>query len=881
MTVADEDAALNRLLDAALELPPQERDAWVGTLDAAHDGLKPRLRALLARAADVESRDFLGSLPLLPPDFAAGDASTTEAAGARIGPYRLERQIGAGGMGAVWLATRADGLFERTVALKLPHRGMFGADLAERMSRERSILAGLEHPNIARLYDAGLTADGQPYLALEFVEGIALDDYCRQHDCGVRERLRLFLQVADAVASAHARLIVHRDLKPANILVTSDGGTRLLDFGIAKLLDAPAEPGAARLTHLSVHALTPDYASPEQIRGEAVTTSSDIYSLGVVLFELLTGERPYRLGRDTRGALEDAILQAEPSRPSSVHGAHARELRGDLDTIVLKALHKSAAARYPTVNALADDIRRHLDGRPVQARPDGAWYRTSRFLWRNRLAAGATAIVAVALIAGATIATVGFIQARAAEKRALAEAQTSREVARFLVDLFAVSDPSEARGNSITAREILDRASTRISSELQTSPAIRAELQSTIADVYAKLGLYSEASKLALAALALRRAEGDPKKLADSLDRVGDVSSLLSHTREAAPLHQQALELRRRFTPRDHASIARTLKGAAVSRYLEQDFSASTELLAAARAELDQLASPDPAQLGEVIRYTAYNHHERSDYERAISLYREAVRVMSAGLGHENQLVASTLGDLAIALKDTRQFDEAERTYLESLAIQRKLLGNKHPDVGNSLNNLAVMYLDISKYEQALATAGESAAILRSALGEEHEVALIARQNVARAHTQLGHLEIAEDEYRKILAIRRRILAPDDLGLGSTLDALADVLNRQSHFAEAEPTAREAMSVMEQAVGRDHWRWAGLLRTYGTALTGQRRFAEAEVILLESYSSLRQKRGPAHRTTLLSAQRLADLYKAWNKTERMNDWLRMIAQAKK
>jgi eukaryotic-like serine/threonine-protein kinase len=860
---------LSRLLDAALDLPPAERVAWVDTLDHTHDELKPRLRALLARAAEVESRDFLGSLPAIDgSDDELADSHTPVAAGGRVGPYQLRRQLGAGGMGTVWLATRADGLFERSIALKLPHRGMFGADLAERMARERGILAGLDHPNIARLYDAGLTDDGQPYLALEYVEGVAVDEYCRARQCDLRERLRLFLQVADAVASAHARLVVHRDLKPANILVTNDGNVRLLDFGIAKLLDAPVI-GEAQLTQLSVHAMTPDYASPEQILSEPVTIASDVYSLGVVLFELLTGERPYRLRRDTRGALEDAILQCEPRRPSEVPVAYARALRGDLDTIVLKSLHKKAADRYATVNALADDVRRHLQGRPVLARPDSAWYRISRFVRRNRIAVAAATAVTGALIAAAVVASLGLVKARAAEQRALAEAQTTRQVSRFMVDLFDVTDPGEARGNTITAREILDKAAARITTELDTAPSIRAELLATMADVYAKLGLYSEALKLTIPALELRRADSqDSRKMADSLDQAGHVYSLLSRGKEAEPLHAQALALRRASLPVDHAAVAQTLSRIGEARYAQMDLDGAMSMFRDARQELRLVPQPDPEQLGELSSITGNVFHESGKFEDAIPMYREALETFRVALGADHPQTATALGYLAAALKDTRKYSEAEQAYLESLASLRKTLGTTHPLVANTLNNIAVLYMEQRRFDDALAAAKESSTIYRATLGDDHDKTNIARLTSARALMLLDNPTVAEKEIREVLAVRRRTLAPDNIHLGQTLQALATSLNDQDRFKEAEPFAREASEVVERAVGKDHWRLAAVNRTWANSLTGQGRYSEAEPIFLESYELLRKTRGPEHRSTQESVQGLIRLYEKWGRQER-------------
>ena len=312
-------AQLDQLLDAALDQPASERGRWMDLLGAEHAALEPRLRVLLSRAADNEARPYLDTLPKFDADLLDFPEvpSDGDQPGDVVGPYRLLRELGSGGMGVVWLAERTDGLINRPVALKLPHGAWKRAGLAERMAREREILATLSHPNIAHLYDAGVTAGGQPYLAIEYVEGHRIDVYCREQHLDVEARLRLFAQVAGAVAYAHGKLAVHRDLKPANILVSAGGQVRLLDFGIAKLLD-DGQAKETRFTELSGRALTPDYASPEQIVGEPLTVASDVYSLGVVLYELLAGQRPYKLQRDSRGALEEAILQADPPLPSAV-----------------------------------------------------------------------------------------------------------------------------------------------------------------------------------------------------------------------------------------------------------------------------------------------------------------------------------------------------------------------------------------------------------------------------------------------------------------------------------------------------------------------------------------------------------------------------------
>jgi serine/threonine-protein kinase len=469
--------ALNRLLDEALSLPPTERARWIDSLADESDAIKARLRTLLAHASTVAAVDFLGTLPKVE-DTAAGAVSVAgnpEAqAGAIVGPYRLVRELGHGGMGTVWLAERTDGMIKRPLALKLPRGVWSRAGLVERLAQERDILASLDHPHIARLYDAGLTPDGQPYLALEYVEGHPIDRYAESERLDVRARLRLFLQVAQAVAHAHSNLIIHRDLKPSNILVTGGGQVKLLDFGIAKLL----EQGTARttaLTQVTGQPLTPEYASPEQVAGQPLTVAADTYSLGVVLYELLAGVRPYRLRRDSRAALEDAILQADVARPSdaATEPSTRRALRGDLDTIVLKALALKPGDRYATVSAFADDVERYLNGEAVAARTAGAWYRASRFVRRNALAVGASAAVVAAILVGAGAAV---WQARLA----MLEQERAEEVKEFVEGIFQDADIFEGSGEALTVVQLLQQAKDKIDGLSDARPEMRIELLSLV-----------------------------------------------------------------------------------------------------------------------------------------------------------------------------------------------------------------------------------------------------------------------------------------------------------------------------------------------------------------------------------------------------------------
>ena len=404
---------LSKLLDEALELEPGVRAAWIDGIDATQPELGPVLRKLLAAHASSETADLLQRLPPVDAPAISGTAAAGLSVGSRVGPYKLKRELGSGGMADVWLAERADGAFEREVALKLPRLSRLRRDLAARFARERDILARLEHPHIARFYDAGVTTDGLPYLAIEYVDGQPIVQWCDEHKLDIAARLRLFAQVLEAVQFAHANLVIHRDLKPSNILVTEDGQVRLLDFGIAKLLSDEEIAHETRLTQFAGRVLTPDYASPEQIKGEPLTTATDVYSLGVVMYELLAGSRPYKLKLQSVAQLEQAIITADPLRPSTNFDSEsapparrttarrlAGALAGDIDTIVLKAIAKAPAARYATIGALAQDIERHLRREPISARADSAGYRLYKLITRNRLALAAIAGVFVSLAAG-------------------------------------------------------------------------------------------------------------------------------------------------------------------------------------------------------------------------------------------------------------------------------------------------------------------------------------------------------------------------------------------------------------------------------------------------------------------------------------------------
>ena len=482
-------AIVSALLDLALDQPAAEREAWLAALPEEHQRHVATLRAMLAEHDSTRSAGFLASGPQLGDEPGGGDAAAS--GGESVGAYRLLREIGRGGMGSVWLAERADGAFERQVALKLP-RLSWADGLAERMARERRIGALLEHPHIARLYDAGLDERGRPYLALEYIEGQPIDTWCREQRLDVKKRLRLFVQVVRAVAYAHGRLVVHRDLKPSNVLVSADGQAHLLDFGIAKLLQQDHSPA---LTQEQSRVMTPHYASPEQIAGEPVSVQSDVYSLGVLLYELLTGVLPYEGRRHTLGALEEAILQGDaPPASSRAHDkALARQLRGELDAIVAKAMQRERARRYANADALGDDIERYLKGEPVTARPDSVAYRWAKFVRRNWLGVAACSALLIAILTGSGMA---MVQAHRAERAA----ERERLVKTFVADVFRLNSRVVVRDTALgpdLTQEVLQDGAKLIQQRFAGQLDLQAELFGVVGGVFSDMGAYQLAAEYA------------------------------------------------------------------------------------------------------------------------------------------------------------------------------------------------------------------------------------------------------------------------------------------------------------------------------------------------------------------------------------------------
>jgi eukaryotic-like serine/threonine-protein kinase len=780
------------VLDEVMDLAPGERAGAVARVCAGDEMLRREVEGLLAAEAAAEGFLEAAALEraagLLDERAGLGTASEAAAEGEtapEVPGYRLLRRIGEGGMGEVYLAERTDGHFEQRVALKLLRYAGPASDLHRRFLRERQILARLEHPGIARLLDGGSAADGTPFFALEYVEGEPITSFCESRHLTVEDRLALFAAVCAAVQYAHGRLVVHRDLKPSNILVDADGRPRLLDFGIAKLLDEESSEETS-LTRTHMRPMTPEYASPEQVRGEPITTATDVYALGVLLYQLLTGRRPY--GGDTRDAMVHAVLTADPPAPSAAAKADpalVRRLRGDVDAIVLTALRKEPERRYASAEALARDVERHLSGHAVSARADTRFYRLGRLLHRHRAAFGGAAVALVALLAGLGVAVV---QAR----RASLEAERAEAVQSFLLSLFSAADPEQSKGRELTARELLRRGEERIETELAGQTETQARLWSEIAAVYLQLGEAGRAEPLARrAATALSARHG-----ASSAAATAARSLLGNALLEAGRIEQAEAEYRSALADETAARGGETATAALLRGGI-----------AGARRQLG-----DPA--GAV-----------AEHRLALATWERLGR----GDGPE---ASDTLNDLSVALADGGHYAEAEDAARRAVAIRVARNGEESAGTLVARYSQAHALYELGRWSEADAIFRRILPVQEKLLGPEHPKVLLTRRQVARLAGLLGRYEDAVRELETIVTQQRAGAGGTDAGY--TLEQLTSLRLLQGDLPAAERAGREAIEIFLSRFGEDHADLAWARSTQAEVLLESGRVDEAADLLAQA-----------------------------------------------
>jgi len=835
---------IEELFERASQLPPEQRPAFLTAECGADHALRTEVESLLQagdRAGDFIDGAISGARPALSrPGIAPGD---------RLGPYQVIRELGVGGMGAVYLAERADEQYHSRVAIKLARDVAASPEVMQRLRAERQILANLDHPNIATLLDGGATERGQPYVVMEYVEGIPIDRYADQERLGVSDRIRLLIDVAAAVEHANRNLVVHRDLKPSNILVTAGGVPKLLDFGIAKLL-APIEDLDAPVTQTAVRLLTPAYASPEQVRGDPITTASDVYSLAVVGYELLVGQLPYPSGRAPSQDYARIVLEEEPVRPSVMvttgpkSGAPSatdtstlrrstpdrlrRRLAGDLDTIFLTALRKEPGRRYPTAAAFADDLRRHLEGLPVRARGDTFSYRAAKFVRRNRLAV-ATVATALAVALG----MIGFYTRRLAVERdrAVAEAAKASQVASFLTEVFSNANPEETGGAQVTARDLLAKGAAQ-ASELD-DPAVQAALLATIGSAYIKIGQADSARPVLERALALQERTLGPSHpdVAMTLLHLGELQYEAGSFDSAFVLIDRAVTMQE-STDAPPGQRALGLNNLGWITYERGNLRRADSLYRVALALRLQVEDSVSEPVAESLNNLAVVQAALGQLDVADSLYRRAIAIRKQVLGPDNPLLGFAYNNLAALLEERRELPAAESLYRAALEIETAAFGPDNPRQSTNFVNLGRVLGRLGRNEEA-ETMLEAALRLDRLRGEHHPFVAYDLRTLGDFFWTTKQPAKAERYYRDALAIYRSLTEPDPLSIGSTLRGLALLKLDARDFAGAQPLLAEAVESWEALLPNDHANLNQMRGLLGEAYAGLGR-TEAALTLLDS-----------------------------------------------
>jgi len=881
-TSAEQYRQLREVFRVVIEHEPEQRAAYLDQACVGDPALRAEIESLLASHDAAEN--FIEAPAFGRPLQGIAEQDGDRIEGRRLGSYQLIHEIGRGGMGTVYLAQRADEQYQKLVAIKVVRRGLDTEDILRRFRNERQILASLEHPNIARLIDGGTTDDGLPYLVVEYVEGTRVTDYCDDHQLPTNERLRMFRTICAAVQHSHQNLVVHRDLKPSNILIMADGTPKLLDFGIAKLLDPETtEKSEHTVTVLGV--MTPEYASPEQVRGEQVTTASDVYSLGVLLYELLSGQRPYRITSRRPDEIARVICEVEPEKPSTAGrrqpadglqseppavaggsysrglnppatagGSDLKSLRGDLDNIVLMAMRKEPARRYASVEQFSEDIRRHLAGLPVIARKDTFGYRTSKFVTRHKIGVVAATLVALSLIAGVATtlwqSSVARRQARiaAAERdKARMETAKSDRINSFLQEMLGFSDPSwnspnANPGHELSVREALDEAAKRAESELADQPEVLAEVERTMGNSYRGQGRLDNAESHLRSALELyRRTRGEgSRQVAITAMNLGYVFSLRGQADAAEPLLQEALSIYRRQLSAeetvDRLSFVETLGIIGNIKRLKGDTAAAEAFYQEALQHANKLVGKDRIMIPTISVNIGATREDRGDLDGAQALYRSALEEWRRLLGEQHLETAICLRSLAINLKTKRELAESEHRFHEALDIFQRL--------------------NIDEGPFATVTAVEFADLLY----------------LKREYTA------AEKEVRRVLEIQQRTLPKDSPYFATSWTVLGKILTQTGRAVEAERYLRDALALRTRTVKNGHWSIATTEGALGECLIARKRYAEAEPLLLRGYTGMKGRLGEKDPRTIEALKRLVTLYRDWKKPDKAAQFSAMRSQ---
>jgi serine/threonine protein kinase/tetratricopeptide (TPR) repeat protein len=791
-----------------------------------------------------------------------------------FGPYRIMKLLGEGGMGVVYLAERRD--LGTEVAVKVLRDAWLSPARRERFASEQRTLAQLNHPLIARLYDADTLDDGTPWFVMEYVDGIPLTHYCRKNECSVEQRLQLFRSVCEAVQHAHGHAVIHRDLKPSNVLVKNDGSIRLLDFGISKQLESLDLQLDQTMTGLRM--MTPAYASPEQIRGDRVGISTDVYSLGVILYELLTGQLPFDLSGLTPAEAASIIAEHEPGKPSAAikrttdsdGNSHTLSLSlsktawADLDVLCLNAMHKDPHRRYRTVEALIRDVDHYLNGEPLEARPDTLDYRIGKFVRRNRRAVAATTVI-LAVIVG----LIAFFTVRLAKARdtALAEAARTQRIQQFTANLFQGGDPAAGPSDSLRVITIVDRG-VQEAKTLNHDPKVQAELYQNLGSIYQKLGKFEPADSLLRSALEQRKSlfGADSPEAAESLTALGLLRSDQAHLDEAEQLVRQGLEMAKRHLPPNHPALAKATL--AYGKVLAERGSYDQAITALDEAvRLQSAPGVAPADLATSLSALADAHYRAGHYDICKSLYTRVLEMHRQIYGERHPLVADDLGSLAAAQRDLGYYSEAERLDRQALEIAQSYYGNNHPKTAGCLTALAESLTYENKYDEAVSYLNQALAIQERVYGPAHPSVAETLNELGNVASMRDHLDEAEARFQRAADIYRTVYGDHHYLVAIALSNVAGITYDKKDYPRAEQLFRDVIRRYKETLPADNVNLAIAHIKLGRALLHDNRYKDAEPETLAGYEILIKQSSPS--TSFIRAARkdLAAEYEALNQPQ--------------
>jgi serine/threonine-protein kinase len=835
---------IQSIFEKALNLNPSEKENFLQRECGDDKELFDEVASLLL-ADEKQHSIFSGSAA----DYMAVVDATLE--GKTFGNYRAIKQVGSGGMGSVYLAERVDGMFEQKVALKVVKPGMNSQEIITRFEEERQILARLQHPHIARLLDGGISELSLPYFTMEYVEGKPITEYCDDKNLTIEGRLELFRKVCEAVLYAHQNLVIHRDIKPSNILVQEDGTVKLLDFGIAKVFEDSDDKKL--LTRTGMRMMTPEYASPEQVKGDPVSTATDIYSLGLILYQLLTGCPPYEIQSTSALEMERIICLTEPQKPSTMitkillpgkEGSKKtnpkyilekrrttvsklkKRIAGDLDNICLMAIRKEPERRYSSIAQLITDIDNHLSGLPVTARKSTASYITKKFIQRHKVGVVVTSIAVIVL---ALVTVFYTIQLKEERDRAQLEAEKSRRVSEFLAGIFQVSDPEQSKGENITARELLDIGVRRIESELSDQPEVLANMLGVTGNVYKSLGLYDNAQVLLLKAFSINDSllGRDSPETVKTLSDLAQLNFAMGDYEAAIEKFNEAIEKRINIYGEKSLEAAESMNDLAMVLREEGNYGEAAKLLNSSLTMRKNLLSPKSQEIAQSLNNLAQLKVDIGEFEEAKKLFEESLQIKEENYSKIHPSVTETLGNLAFLLQRMGEYEKASELFNETLEIDKKLFGDLHPVVSTDLYNLASNTALMGNLKGAEKLYSEVLEFDKKLLGEDHPYIALDLNNLAGIYSDRGDYEKAEVLYNESLSLNKKIYGNEHPEVATSLSNLGVMYNRWKKYDLAESLLNSALDMRIKLLGANHPNSVTSMNIYASLLTSKKKYKEA------------------------------------------------------